>query len=214
MALRHSKAQTARMARRRSPEISRKSPAKYRSPCRRRRAMRWGGTPTGCPFVQRHALQELQPIEQAVHVGRVLPDLKLTQPDKARDRAVRRLRSARHRAALACHRPAGPRSGIDPPLSSDKRIRAKALDDRDSGQDGLGRPALLDEAPRQILVRPGSFGRIFKPGLQVARPSASEHLVTVDGAQAARCSWRVSSRVAYSGQIIRLQSQAARPESG
>lgn len=45
MALRHSKAQTARMARRRSPEISRRSPAKYRSPCLRRRAIRWGGTP-------------------------------------------------------------------------------------------------------------------------------------------------------------------------
>ena len=39
--------------------------------------------------VQRQSLQELEPIEQAVHISRVPPDLKLTQPDEARDRATR-----------------------------------------------------------------------------------------------------------------------------
>ena len=133
--------------------------------------------------VQSQGLQVFQPVQQAVHVGRVPPDLELTQPDKPRDRAARIFgqKGIEPRSHVIAQPTGNP--GIDPPFSRDKRIRAKPFDDGDSRQNGLGRPALLDEAPCQILVRPSGFCCIVKPNSQIACPTAREHLVTVDIAQ-------------------------------
>jgi len=92
--------------------------------------------------VQFQSLQVFQAVQQAVHIGRVSPNLELTQPHEPRDRAAR----------IFGQQGIEPRSHViaqptgDPPFSRDKRIRANPLYDRYSRQDGLGRPALLHEA--------------------------------------------------------------------
>lgn len=164
--------------------------------------------------VQFQSLQVFQAVQQAVHISRVPPDLELTQPDEPRNRAARIF--GQKGIELRSHvivQPTGD-PGVDPPFSRDERIRAKPLDDRDSGQDGLGRPALLDEAPCQILVRPGGFGRTFKPDFQIARPTAREHLVTIDFAQGGQVLMPGLLARGISGQVIRpypkLRCQKAR----
>lgn len=114
---------------------------------------------------------------------RILPDFELTQPDKPRDRAARIFcqQGVETRPHGIDQPPRDPR--CDPPLCDDQRICAKALNDRDTGQNGLGRPALLDKAPGQIVVGPRRLGCIFQPSLQIPRPSAREHLVTVQRSQ-------------------------------
>lgn len=147
------------------------------------------------------SVRSTRPISRKV--SRVPPDLELTQPDKPRDRAARIFgqQSIEPRPYVIVQPTGDP--GIDPSFSGYKRIRAKPLDDRDSGQDALGRPALLDEAPRQILVRPGSLGRIFKPGPQVSCAPPGEHLVTVDVAQDGQVLMPGFLAGGVAGQIVR-----------
>ena len=177
------------------PQISGEVP--FSLPAQSGNAMRWH-IGKNAP-VQRQILQVFQAVQQAVHVGRVPPDLELTQPDEPRDRAARIIEQ---QGIKLCSQdlvqPTGD-PGINSPFGRDKRIRAKPLDDRDARQNDLGRPALLHEAPRQILVRAGSFGCFFQLGLQVASPTPREHLVTVDLAQ--------GSQVLMSGLIFHQRSR-------
>jgi hypothetical protein len=81
--------------------------------------------------VHGHGLQEFQPAEQPVHVGRVLAHLKLAQPDKAGDRTVRHFRQQGVKStAHLIIQPVGNPS-VDPSLCSNECIRAKAFDNRD-----------------------------------------------------------------------------------
>jgi hypothetical protein len=144
-------------------------------------------------------LQEFQPVEKTVHVGRVLADLELTQPDKAGygTTCILCQQGIEPRPYVIAQPPGDP--GIDPPFRRDQRIRAQPLDDRDPGQDSLGCPALLHKAPCQIIVRSRRFGRIFQPNLQVPRSSAREHLVTVDFPQRSK----MLATGFFTGRIVR-----------
>ncbi len=160
---------------------------------------------------QPKALKELKAIQQTVHVGRVLPDLNLAQPDEPRDRTARIF--GQQGIKLYSHGVVQPTGdpGADPSLRRDKRIRAKPLDDRDPRQDGLTCPALLDKAPGQILVRSGSFGGILKPGLQVPGAPPGEHLVAIDFAQGGQV--LMPCLLAGCRRDRQVSSQAAQPES-
>jgi len=82
-------------------------------------------------LIQRYALQEFKPVEQAVHIGRVSANLELAQPDKAGDRAVRAFsQQCIKLAAQFIIQPVG-NPGFGPSLGSDKCIRGKTFDNRD-----------------------------------------------------------------------------------
>ena len=97
-------------------EVSLSLPAKSGNPVRRHPSQNRLGQPK--------ALQEFQPIQKTVHVGRVLPGLELTQPDKPRDRSASVFRqqgieAGPHGIVQPLRDP-----GLDPPLRSHKRVRA------------------------------------------------------------------------------------------
>jgi hypothetical protein len=165
-------------------------------------------------LVQCNAPQEFQPVEQAVHIGRVLAHLKLAQPDKATD-GTSRVVGQKGIKPVACDTIQKVRNpGINPPFRGNKCIRTKPLDDRDPRQNRLSHPALLDKAPCQILVCPGRFSRTLQPDLEVARPSACEHLVAVEFAQGCQVLMPGFFAGCISGQIIRPQSELRGQKAG
>ena len=176
-------------------EVSLALPAQARNPVRRHVSQ-------NAP-VQFQGLQVFQAVQKAVHISRVPPDLELTQPDEARDRAARIFgqKGIEPRSHVIVQLTGDP--DIDPPFSRDKRIRAKPLDDRDPRQNGLACPALLDEAPCQIRVRPSGFCGILKPGFQVPGAPPGEHLVTVDLAQDGQVLMPGLLAGGVAGQIVR-----------
>ncbi len=88
---------------------------------------------------------------------------------------------------MACAAAIGIKTGsdarVDPALGRDQRVGAEPLDHGQPRQDGLRAPALLDDAPHEVFVRPRQFGLTVEPGLQIPRAAAREHPVAVDRAQ-------------------------------
>lgn len=94
---------------------------------------------------QIHLLQKFQSVEQAGGVGRVLPHLELAQPDEPADLALDHLREQSIKAGFHGFIQPGHDGTVDPTLRRDKRIRAEALNDGYTRQDGLGPAALFDK---------------------------------------------------------------------
>ena len=150
-------------------------PAQTRDPVGRNAVENRGG--------QVQFLQEFEPVEQAVGIGRVVPHLELPQPYEparvpVRAFAQQAVEALAHPAVETCGDP-----GIDPAFRRDQGIRAEPLDGRHGRQDDKPAAALLDEASHQVLSGTRRFGMLCQPGLHPAHALAREHPVAVDLAQ-------------------------------
>ena len=128
-------------------------------------------------------LQELQPVEEAVDVGRVAAHLEFAQPDEAGEPVGDLLGQESIEARAHCIVETAGDAGLDPTLGGNQRVSAAPLDDCYPGQDDLPASAFCREAAHEILagVRILRLGR--EPGCHLARPVAREHPVSVGRAE-------------------------------
>ena len=128
-------------------------------------------------------LQELQPVEEPVDVGRVAAHLEFAQPDEAGEPAGDLLGQECIEARARCIVETTGDAGLDPALSGNQRVGAAPLDDRYPGQDDLPASALCREAAHEILAGARILGLGREPSRHLARPVAREHPVSLGRAE-------------------------------
>ena len=128
---------------------------------------------------QRDPLQEFQPVELAVDIGRVLAHLELSQPDEAADPAIsvfieQTVKFGFHFEVETCRN-----ASLDPLFGRNQCVSTVSFYDRQAGQDNLSPAAFLHKPANQTLTRLSRLGVLVQPPLHFLGMFASKHLVTV-----------------------------------
>ena len=128
-------------------------------------------------------LQELQPVEEPVDVGRVAAHLELAQPNEAGEAVGDLLGQECIEARAHCIVETAGDAGLDPALGGNQRVSAAPLDDCYPGQDDQPASAFCREAAHEILAGVRILGLGLEPGCHLACPVAREHPVSVGRAE-------------------------------